>query len=263
MTFRDRMPTPVPHSLKASSLGRAWIRVPIRPQELAKVYSVLLVAIFQLVREGIRAVIERDSDFQVIIEAGDRSQIMQALDTLRVDLIVFELDPDRALSIETIKLILQNYPSNKIIALSTYDDDAIVENVVRAGVRGFLSKGEPSGDLLKALKMVAEGGAYLSPAIVARVMDLVRTRELRNRRHPALNILSNREVQVLKLLAEGKTATEIANVLHLSADTVRTYRKTMMHKLKIYSLSQLMQFALSVGLIVIATPKGQSGGASK
>jgi DNA-binding NarL/FixJ family response regulator len=112
---------------------------------------------------------------------------------------------------------------------------------------------EGTGDLVEVLETVAKGG--VCPPIVARVMDWVKNRELTGRRHPALEVLTDREVRVLRLLAEGKSTKEIATALNLSAETVRSSRKTLMHKLKIHNLPRLRQFALSAGLIAIAEPR--------
>jgi len=217
-------------------------------------YSIFLVASFRLVREAVRALIERHKDFQIIGEAEDRPHILQLLTSLHPDLILFDLDPDYAAAIETIKAILRDRPGSRIIALSMRVDDAVVESAVRAGVRGFVAKGEPSGDLAEVLRTVAQGGAYLSPHVAAQLMGWVKNRELKRAPDPALDVLTEREVLVLRLLAEGRTNKEVASSLNLGVETVRSYRKSMMRKLKLRNMAALMRFAVSAGLIVITGP---------
>lgn len=133
--------------------------------------SILLVASFRLFREGMRALIERHQDFQVIGETDDRSQTLRLLLTLHPDLILFDLDPDYAAGVETITEINSTHPGFRIIALSRHGEDAIVESALRAGVRGFICKAEPSDNLADIIRAVAQDDAYLSPRLVGRVMD--------------------------------------------------------------------------------------------
>lgn len=224
------------------------------------VYSVLLVATFRLFREGMRALLERDKDFQVIGETDGYSQLLGLLSTLRPDLILFDLDPDDDAGIETIREIVRNHPGMRIIALSSRGEDAIIESAVRAGVRGFICKAETSDNLADILKTVAQGGAYLSPHLVGRVMDRLKHGELRSTSAPVLRGLTEREVQVLRLLAEGMTTKDVASALHLAVETVRTYRKTLMKKLGVHNVAGLVHVAAAAGLIVVARLK-DSGGA--
>jgi two-component system response regulator NreC len=219
------------------------------------VYSVLLVASFRLVREGMRALIERDKNFEVIDETDDRSHTLRLLGTLRPDVIVFDLDPDHATGIETISAIVRNHSGIQIIALSTRCEDVMLDSAVRAGVRGFIWKAEPSDNLADILKTVAQGGAYLSPRLVGRVMDRLKNDELQSKSIPALEGLTEREAQVLRLVAEGRATKEVASALDLSVETVRTYRKTLMKKLKVHNVAELVHFAASAGVIVVAELK--------
>jgi DNA-binding NarL/FixJ family response regulator len=215
------------------------------------VYSVLLISSFRLVREAVRAVIERHNEFQVIGETDDRSHTRGVLKSLHPDIIVFDLDPNYAAGIATIREIVKNSPGIKIIALSMHSEDAVVESALHAGVCGYISKSGPSADLPKVLTTVAQGGAYLSPHIVVRLMDWVKNRELKSTPNPALDMLTEREVQVLRLIAEGKTSKEVASDLNLAVETIRTYRKSLMNKLKVHKLAGLVQFAVTAGVISV------------
>ena len=221
-------------------------------------HSVILVSSFRLVREAVRALIERDQTFHVIAEAEDRTDTLRVVSDLRPDLILFDLDPDYATRIETIRLIIRTRPDIRIIALSARGEDIIIESALRAGVRGFLSKAGPSCELAAVLQVVAQGEAYLSPRIAARVMDWVKKREVTGPPIPALAALTEREAEVLRLLAAGRTSKEVAAALNLAVETIRSYRKTLMKKLEVHNVAELLQFAASAGLMEIAeTEEGE------
>jgi DNA-binding NarL/FixJ family response regulator len=217
-------------------------------------YSVLLVSSLRLVREGVKALIDGHENFQVVGETDDRSRTLRILTSLRPDVILVDLDPDYEAGLETIREIIQDHPGIKIVALSMHGEGAVVKSAVRAGVRGFMSKAGPSTDVAEVLKIVVRGGAYLSPNVATQVMDWVKS--AKSELNPALESLTAREKQVLRLLAEGKGSKEIACVLNLGVETVRTYRKTLMQKLSVHNVTELIKFALNAGIIVFPRPKG-------
>jgi DNA-binding NarL/FixJ family response regulator len=134
-----------------------------------------------------------------------------------------------------------------------YDDENSVVGAVRSGARGFILKKVSDSDLLEALHVVARGGAYLSPQVSDRLLHRIQKGDLESKQQSsALEGLSPREVQVLRMVAEGKTSKEIANMLDLREQTVRSYRKTMMKKLGINNVAGLTQLALSSGLTQLA-----------
>jgi len=218
-------------------------------------HSVIVVSSFRLVREAVRALIERDQTFHVIAEAEDRTDTLRVVTDLRPDLVLFDLDPDYTATTETIRQLIRNRPGIRIIALSAHGEDVIIESALRAGVRGYLSKAGPSNELAAVLQIVAQGEAYLSPRIAARVMDWVRNRKIISTAIPALAALTERETEVLRLLAAGRTSKEIAAALNLAVDTIRSYRKTLMKKLDVHNVAELLQFAASAGLMTIDPTK--------
>jgi DNA-binding NarL/FixJ family response regulator len=219
-------------------------------------YSVVLVSSLRLVREAVKALIDRHEDFEVIGETDDRSQTLRILTTLRPDVILFDLDPDYEARLETIREIIKDYPGIKVVALSMHGEAAILRSAVRAGVRGFMSKAEPSTDIVEVLRIVARGGAYLSPDVATQVMDWVK--HAKSEPNPAIESLTEREKQVLRLLAEGKGSKEVASDLNLRVETIRTYRKKLMQKLGIHNVMELIKFAFSSGVIVIPAAKDRA-----
>lgn len=217
-------------------------------------HSVLLVSSLRLVREGVKALIDNQKDFQVIGEADDRSQTLRILINQRPDVILLDLDPDYEAGLETIREVIKDHPGIKIVALSMHVEGTIVKSALRTGVRGFMSKAGPSTDVVEVLKIVVRGGAYLSPNVATQVMDWVKS--AKSELNPALESLTAREKQVLRLLAQGKGSKEIASDLNLGVETVRTYRKTLMQKLSVHNVTELIKFALNAGIIVFPRPKG-------
>jgi DNA-binding NarL/FixJ family response regulator len=141
-----------------------------------------------------------------------------------------------------------------------YDDENSVVGAVRSGARGFILKKVSDSDLLEALHVVARGGAYLSPQVSDRLLNRIQKGDLEAKQQSSvLEGLSPREVQVLRMVAEGKTSKEIANLLDLREQTVRSYRKTMMKKLGINNVAGLTQLALSSGLTQLASNDGAHG----
>lgn len=227
-------------------------------QEFQALYSVLLVSSFRLIREAMRVLIESHEGFKVIGETDDTGHTLQALGNLRPDVIVMDLDPDHAVAVETMRAVIKHRPGIKIIVLSKHLEHAIVGNVLRAGARGFVSKASSSSELVEALTTVARGQAYLSPVVAAQVMEWVRSGKPQGERHSALEFLTEREIQVLRLLAEGKVNKEVAAALDLGVETVRSYRKSLMKKLQIHNVAELMRFAVLAGVITIE-PKDPGG----
>ncbi len=210
-------------------------------------------------RDGIRAILARDEEFRVVGEAETGSDALLFVKNHRPDLVLMDIGLPGLNGVETTAEILRHHPDCKIVILSMYDDENSVVGAVRSGARGFILKKVSDTDLLEALRMVARGGAYLSPQVSDRLLSRIQKGDLEERRGPAvLESLSPREVQVLRMVAEGKTSKEIAVLLDLREQTVRSYRKTMMKKLGVNNVAGLTQLALSTGLTQLA-----SGGAGE
>ena len=151
--------------------------------------------------------------------------------------------------IEATAEILRHCPNTKVLILSVYDDENSVVAAFRAGVRAFLLKKASAADLLDALRTVAKGGSYLSSEVSDHLLTRIQRGDLEAREVPGpLAGLSPREQQVLRLVAEGKTSKDIAILLDLGLQTVRTYRKTLMKKIGVSNVAGLTQVALGAGL---------------
>jgi DNA-binding NarL/FixJ family response regulator len=218
-------------------------------------FQVLLVDDHKIMRDGIKAILRHSEEFQVMGEAESGTEAVQFCRAKRPDIILMDIGLPGLNGIETTTEILRHSPEVKIIILSMYDDEHSVVSAIRSGARAFVLKKASDDDLLNALRMVAKGGSYLSPQVSDRLLHRIQKGDLDSRPAPsALNGLSPRELQVLRLVAEGKTSKEIAVMLDLGLQTVRSYRKTMMKKLGVNNIAGLTQVALSAGVTRFPMP---------
>ncbi|MSV34254.1 MAG: response regulator transcription factor [Bryobacterales bacterium] len=211
-------------------------------------FDVLLVDDHKIMRDGIKAILSRDGNFNVVGEAANGPDALQFVKQNKPALVLMDIGLPGLNGVETTAEILRHHPECKVVILSMYDDENSVVGAVRSGARGFVLKNVSDNDLLEALRVVANGGAYLSPQVSDRLLTRIQKGDLECKQDSALDSLSPREVQVLRLVADGKTSKEIATLLVLSEQTVRSYRKTMMKKLGVNNVAGLTQLALSTGL---------------
>jgi DNA-binding NarL/FixJ family response regulator len=212
-------------------------------------YTVLLVEDHKIMRDGIRALLDRSGEFAVVGDAESGSEAVQLCSETRPDVILMDIGLPGLNGVDITTELLRLSPSLKIIMLSMYDDEESVVSSIRAGARGYVVKRASAGDLLDALRIVARGGSYLSPHVSDQLLARIRRGDADAAcRHPTLSQLTPREFQVLSLIVEGKASKEIAVMLDLGVETVRSYRKTMMKKLSVNNVAGLIRVALAAGL---------------
>ncbi len=218
-------------------------------------YQVLLVDDHKIMRDGIKAILRHSDDFTVMAEAESGAEAVQICKQRRPDIILMDIGLPGLNGIESTTEILRHIPEAKVIILSMYDDEDSVVSAMRSGARAFVLKKASDNDLLDALRTVAKGGSYLSPQVSDRLLQRLRRGDLKSKPVvSALADLSPRELQVLRLVAEGKTSKEIAVMLDLGLQTVRSYRKTMMKKLGVNNVAGLTQVALVAGITRFPVP---------
>jgi DNA-binding NarL/FixJ family response regulator len=221
-------------------------------------YTVLLVEDHKIMRDGIRALLDRSGEFTVVGDAESGSEAVQVCTETHPDVVLMDIGLPGLNGVDTTTELLRQSPGLKIIMLSMYDDEESVVSSIRAGARGYVVKRASAGDLLDALRVVARGGSYLSPHVSEQLLARIRRGDADTAsRHPLLSQLTPREFQVLGLIVEGKASKEIAVMLDLGVETVRSYRKTMMKKLNVNNVAGLIRVALAAGLankIQQATP---------
>ena len=212
-------------------------------------YGVLLVEDHRIVREGIRAILERGTEFTVVGETESATEAIQFCKRAGPSVVLMDVELPGLNGVDATAEILRHSPATKVVILSMHDEEEFVVGALRAGARGFVLKKASLSDLVDALRAVAQGGTYLSPQVSDRLMARIQEGNFNPRPlATALQALSRRELQVMKLVADGKTSKEIAVLLELGLQTVRSYRKTMMKKLGVNNVAGLTQLALSSGL---------------
>ncbi|MEO5922906.1 MAG: response regulator transcription factor [Bryobacteraceae bacterium] len=217
-------------------------------------FDVLLVDDHKIMRDGIKAILARADDFRVVGEAENGTDAVQFVKLRKPHLVLMDIGlPNGLNGVETTAEVLRAHPDCKVVILSMFDDENSVVSSIRGGARAFILKKASDSDLLEALRMVAAGGMYLSPQVSDRLLHRIQKGDLESRPASAvLDSLSPREVQVLRLVADGKSSKEVAVLLDLREQTVRSYRKTMMKKLGVNNVAGLTQLALSTGLTSLA-----------
>ena len=212
--------------------------------------DVLLVEDHKIMRDGLKAILSRAEEFRVVGEAENSSDALRLVRELRPAMVLMDIGLSGGLNgVETTGEILRIIPECKIVVLTMYDDENSVVGAIRFGARAFILKRASDNDLLDALRMVAAGGMYVSAQVSDRLLNRIQRGDLQSRPvAAALESLSPREVQVLRMVADGKTSKEIAVMLDLREQTIRSYRKTMMKKVGVNNVAGLTQLALSTGL---------------
>jgi len=221
--------------------------------------SVLLVDDHKIMRDGVKAILRQSSDFAVVGETDNGTDAVQMARKLRPVIVLMDIGLQGLNGIEATTEILRHHPEIRVIILSMYDDEHSVVSAIRSGARAFVLKKASDSDLVDALRTVAKGGSYLSPQVSDRLLSRIQRGDLESKPLPTvLEGLSPRELQVLRMVAEGKTSKEIAVMLDLGLQTVRSYRKTMMKKLNVNNVANLTQLALSAGITRLSPSEGVS-----
>jgi two-component system, NarL family, response regulator NreC len=205
---------------------------------------ILLVDDHAVVRQGFKMILSAQPDMEIVGEAGNGREAVELAGQLKPDVVLMDVAMPELNGIEATRRLVATDPHVRVIALSMHKDNVYVREILRAGARGYLLKDSGAGDLVTAIRAVAAGESYLSPAVSNAVLDDYR-RHVTN----PIDLLSSREREVLQMLAEGKTNKEIAVVLNLSVYTVDAHRGRIMEKLNVHSINELVRFAVRNGLI--------------
>jgi DNA-binding NarL/FixJ family response regulator len=211
---------------------------------MQKKIRILLADDHTMVRQGFRMILAAQPDMEIVGEAGNGREAVELAEQLHPDVVVMDVAMPELNGIEATRRISAGESHIRVLALSMYKDSVYVREILRAGARGFLLKDAIDRDLLAAVRAVAAGEGYLSPAVSEAVLS-----DYRRHVTDPLDLLSSREREVLQMIAEGKTNKEIATSLELSVYTVDAHRGRIMEKLNLHSVGELVRFAVRKGLI--------------
>jgi DNA-binding NarL/FixJ family response regulator len=201
-------------------------------------YNIVLADDHAMFREGIRRIIERIEDVVVSGEVNDGLELLAMLKGSCPDLVILDISMPNLRGLEAIREIKKLYPQVKVLVLTMHRKKEFIHRALADGADGFLLKEDPSDELIRAVQTVKKGEKYLSPLISDALISLTLATD-------ETDLLTMREREVLKLLAEGKKTHEIAELLFISVNTVRRHRHNIMEKLQVNNLADLLKYAIS------------------
>ncbi len=202
-----------------------------------------------IVRRGLRSLLEGEPGVEVVGEAANGREALKLLETTKPDMAILDVAMPMLNGIEVTAQAMKAFPDLRVIILSMYADEAYIVRALTAGARAYLLKEATEDDLLPAVRAVAIGRSFFSPAISTILLaDYVRHLKQRGL-EDSYDVLSDREKEVLQLLAEGKSNKEAAAVLHISLSTVETHRLKLMQKLGLHNTAEIVLYAVRKGII--------------
>jgi RNA polymerase sigma factor (sigma-70 family) len=210
--------------------------------------TVFLADDHTVVRDGLRYLLEAQPDIEVIGDAADGRQAVRLITRLKPDVAIVDITMPELNGIDATLQIRDVCPSTEVIILSMHANTRHITRALRAGAQGYLVKESPGMEVVKAIGKVNAGHHYLSQAVTDAVINDYVSQRLTAEYRSSLESLSPREREVLQLVVEGKSSTEIATILNLSPKTVESYRSRLMQKLEISDLPSLVRFAIKQGL---------------
>jgi DNA-binding NarL/FixJ family response regulator len=209
--------------------------------------TIVLADDHTVVRQGIRKLLETREDFRIVGEASDGEEAVKLVLEKKPDVALMDIWMPRLSGIDATRRIGKRGLQTKVLVLSMHESRDYVEEVLRAGAAGYIVKNAAADDLLDAIDAVCDGVSYLSPAITQQVVDAIARPDLSA--PSGLGVLTDREREVLQLIAEGLSSKEIAAMLGVSLKTVDSHRSNLMEKLDIHKVSGLVRFAIRTGLV--------------
>lgn len=213
---------------------------------MSKVLQIFLADDHTVLREGLKMLIDEQPDMQVIGEAGCGRDAWLQAKRLKPDVVVMDVSmPDMTGAQATMRL-RQECPEIKVLALTAYEDQGYLRQLLQAGASGYVLKRTAAEELIRAIRVVAAGGMYLDPALAGKVTDRFIGKQSARGTSQG-NDLSDRETEVLRLIALGHSNKEIATSLDISVKTVETYKTRLMEKLDLHSRADIVRYALRQG----------------
>ena len=212
--------------------------------------NVMLADDHQILRQGLKALLEKEPDLRVAAEVNDGREALAVVGDTPVDLAIMDVSMPGLNGIEATRKMMEVNPKVRVIALSMHTDRRFVTEMLRAGAAGFVSKDSAFEELVQAIRTVQSGQVYLSPSATGAVVDDY-VRQSTHSQPNAFSSLTTREREVLQLMAEGRSTKQIAMDLGVSTKTVETHRRQIMEKLELYSVAELTKYAIREGLTTL------------
>lgn len=213
-----------------------------------KKINILIVDDHAMMRDGIRALLNVDDAFSIVGEASEGREAVEKARELKPDIIVMDIGMSGMDGLEATRRITKRNPKIKVLILTQHDNKEYVLSTIRAGAAGYVPKKALGSDLVSAIHAVQRGDSFLYPSAAAALIDGYR---MKGEETEPYDVLTSREREILKLIAEGHTGREIADTLFISLKTVSGHRAKIMEKLDLHNRTELIKYALRKGLVSI------------
>ena|SRR6218665_2024495 len=210
---------------------------------------ILLVEDHEIVRQGVRSLIENESGIEIVAEAGNGQQALEACRRIKVDVVLMDINMPVMSGLECTRLLKKEFPEIKILVLSMHDFENYLIDLLQAGANGYILKNSSRDELVFAIRQVAIGGMYIGPEFTISILDKIKKGvNLLGYKGPVIS-LSEGEAQVLELIGEGLTNVQMANRLFISVRTIESRRKKLLEKTNTTNTATLIKFSIKHGLI--------------
>ena len=209
--------------------------------------KILLVDDHKVMRDGLRLLLQGQEDMVVVGEADHGREAVHVMQTMAVDVVVMDIAMPEMNGVEATRQIVASHPGVKVLALSMFHDQKVLSEILKHGASGFVVKGSATEDLVRAIRLVWSGETYLSPELEKSVGASF-VSQSRTATDRLTTVLTHREIEVLQLVAEGRTTKSIGLSLDISAKTVDTHRQNIMKKLNLRTVAELTKYAIREGI---------------
>lgn len=206
----------------------------------------LIIDDHEMVREGLKAMLTAEADFEIVGDAANAEQALELIEHLRPDVILLDVRLPGESGIDVCRTVTERYPETAVIILTTFTDETLVAQCIQAGARGFIVKDIERFDLKRSIRAVARGEAAIDPKAAVAVLAQLR-RAPQVKQEPTLELLSPQQIVILRLVAQGLSSREIATQLYLSENTVKGYVQEILHRLGVKNRTEAVMVAVKQG----------------
>ena len=212
-------------------------------------FRVLIADDHGIVRQGLRALLEKSGEVSVVGEAADGREAVRLAEELHPNIVLMDIAMPKLNGIDAASQIIGRNPEIGVIILSMHADESYILRALNVGAKGYLLKDSAEGDVLPAVRAVAQGRPFFSPVIAATLLDEYLQTMKKHKVQDSYDLLTEREKEVLQLLAEGKTNKEVAALLNLSPYTVESHRTNLMQKLNVHNTAEIVLYAVRKNIV--------------
>ena len=201
---------------------------------------------YVLIREGLKKVIKRESDMEVVAEASNGGEVLRLMQKNEVDVVVLDISMPVRDGIDVLKDISKYYPETPVLILTMHSEKKYAVRALMAGAAGYITKEGAARELIAAIRKIYEGGKYVSPILAEYLVEAMRTGTKDGQQH---QLLSDREFQILCQLASGESAKKIADTLHITVSTVHTYKNRIYRKMSMSTVAEITKYCIKHNLL--------------